>query len=40
MGDARALEDLGLSIDFYAAYVLALDLVVALGFCAVGAVIF
>ncbi|HEX2741943.1 MAG TPA: hypothetical protein VHM69_15980, partial [Rubrobacter sp.] len=40
MGDARALEDLGLSIDLYATYVLALDLVVALGFCAVGAVIF
>jgi hypothetical protein len=39
-GEARALGDLGLSIDLYAAYVLALDLVVTLGFCAVGAVIF
>jgi hypothetical protein len=39
-GDMRALDDLGLSIDLYAAYVLALDLVVALGFCVVGAVIF
>jgi hypothetical protein len=39
-GETRALQDLGLSIDVYAAYVLALDIVVALGFCAVGAVIF
>lgn len=39
-GDARALGDLGVSIEVYAAYVLALDFVVALGFCAVGAVIF
>ena len=39
-GDARALDELGISIDLYAAYVLALDVVVALGFCAVGAVIF
>ena len=39
-GDLRALHDLGLPIDLYAAYVFALDLVVALGFCAVGAIIF
>jgi hypothetical protein len=38
--ELRALEDLGASIDAYAAYVFALDLVVAVGFCAVGAVIF
>nr|MBA2714863.1 hypothetical protein [Rubrobacteraceae bacterium] len=39
-GELRALVDLGVSVDVYAAYVLALDLVVALGFCAIGAVIF
>jgi len=39
-GELRALGDLGVSVDVYAAYRLALDLVVALGFCAVGAVIF
>lgn len=39
-GELRALVDLGVSVDLYAAYRLALDLVVALGFCAVGAVIF
>jgi hypothetical protein len=38
--EARALGDLGVSIDAYTAYVFALDLVVALGFCVVGAVIF
>ncbi len=38
--EVRALGDLGVSIDAYTAYVLALDFVVALGFCAVGAVIF
>ena len=38
--DVRALGYLGVSIDLYTAYVLALDLVVALGFCVVGAVIF
>ena len=38
--EARALGDLGVSIDAYTAYVFALDLVVAFGFCAVGAVIF
>jgi len=38
--ELRALLDLGVSVDGYAAYVLALDLVVALGFCTVGAVIF
>ena len=38
--EARALGDLGVSNDAYTAYVLALDLVVALGFCVVGAVIF
>ena len=38
--EARALGDLGVSLDAYAAYVFALDLVVAFGFCAVGAVIF
>jgi hypothetical protein len=38
--DARVLGDLGVSIDAYTAYVFALDLVVAFGFCAVGAVIF
>jgi hypothetical protein len=38
--EARALGDLGVSLDVYAAYVFALDLVVAFGFCAVGAVIF
>ena len=39
-GDMRFLGGLGISIDAYTVYVLALDLVVALGFCAVGAVIF
>jgi hypothetical protein len=38
--EARALRDLGVSLDVYAAYVFALDLVVAFGFCSVGAVIF
>ena len=38
--EARVLGDLGVSLDAYAAYVFALDLVVAFGFCAVGAVIF
>jgi hypothetical protein len=38
--EVRALGDLGVSIDAYTAYVLALDFVVALGFCAVGAGIF
>ena len=38
--EMRALGDLGVSIDVYTAYVLALDLVVAIGFCAVGAIIF
>ena len=38
--EVRALADLGVSVDAYSAYVLALDLVVALGFCAVGTVIF
>jgi len=38
--EARALGDLGVSLDVYAAYVFALDLVVTFGFCAVGAVIF
>jgi hypothetical protein len=38
--EARALGDLGVSLDVYAAYVFALDLVVAFGFCAVGAVVF
>ena len=39
-GEMRALGDLGVTIDAYAAYVFALDLVVAVGFCVVGAVIF
>jgi len=39
-GDMRILGDLGVSTGAYTAYVLALDLVVASGFCAVGAVIF
>jgi hypothetical protein len=38
--EMRALVDLGVSNDAYTAYVLALDFVVALGFCAVGAIIF
>ena len=38
--EARALGDLGVSLDVYSVYVFALDLVVAFGFCAVGAVIF
>jgi hypothetical protein len=38
--EARALGALGVSIDPYTAYVFALDLVVALGFCVVGALIF
>jgi len=38
--DMRALHDLGLSIELYAAYVLALDLLIALGFCAVGIFVF
>ena len=38
--EVRALGDLGVSLDVYAAYVFALDLVVTFGFCAVGAVIF
>jgi len=36
----RALQNIGLSIDLYVAYVLALDVLVALGFCAIGAVLF
>src|SRR3712207_3876603 len=39
-GDLRVLHDMGLSVDLYAAYVLALDLFVAVVFCSVGAVIF
>jgi hypothetical protein len=39
-GEIAALTELGLSIDLYAAYVLALDLLVAIGFCSVGAIIF
>ena len=39
-GDLRVLHDMGLSVDLYAAYVLALDLLVAVVFCVVGAVIF
>ena len=38
--ETRALDDLGLPIGFYAAYVLALDLLVVAVFCAVGAIIF
>jgi len=38
--EARALGALGVSIDAYTTYVFALDLVVALGFSVVGAVIF
>ena len=38
--EMRALGDLGVSVDAYSAYVLVLDFVVALGFCAVGAIIF
>jgi hypothetical protein len=38
--EVRALGDLGVSIDVYVTYVFALDLVVAFGFCAVGAIIF
>jgi hypothetical protein len=38
--EMRALGDLGVSTDAYIAYALALDFVVALGFCAVGAIIF
>jgi hypothetical protein len=38
--EARALGALGATVDAYTAYVLALDLVVALGFCVVGAAIF
>jgi signal transduction histidine kinase len=38
--DAMSLRDLGLSVDFYAAYNVALEVVEMLGFCAVGAFIF
>jgi hypothetical protein len=38
--ETRALGDLGLPIGFYAAYVLTLDLLVVMGFCSVGAIIF
>jgi hypothetical protein len=38
--EARALGDLGVSSDAYIAYVFALDLVVALGFCMVGVLVF
>ena len=38
--EMRALGDLGVSIDAYTAYVFALDLVVAIGFCVVGTIIF
>ena len=37
--EARPLGALGVSLDVYSSYVFALDLVVAFGFCAVGAVI-
>ena len=39
-GETRVLGDLGLSLEFNAVYRLALDLVVALGFCGVGVTIF
>jgi hypothetical protein len=39
-GEARALGELGISTGVYAAYGLGLDLIVALGFCAVGVLIF
>jgi hypothetical protein len=39
-GDMSALHDLGLPIGLYAAYVIALDLLVAVVFCAVGAIIY
>ena len=38
--ETRALGDLGLPTGFYAAYVLTLDLLVVVGFCSVGAIIF
>ena len=38
--EMQVLGDLGVSIDAYIAYVFALDLVVALGFCVVGTIIF
>jgi hypothetical protein len=38
--DARALEELGLSAGFYAAYNVALEVVYTLGFCGVGALVF
>ncbi|MBA2345357.1 MAG: hypothetical protein H0V83_09780, partial [Rubrobacter sp.] len=38
--EMRALGDLGLSVQFNAAYRIALDLMVAAGFCAVGWIIF
>jgi hypothetical protein len=38
--DARALEELNLSVDFYAAYNVALEVVYTLGFCGVGAFVF
>ena len=39
-GERRALGDLGLSLEFHAIYRLALDLVVASGFCLVSLTIF
>jgi hypothetical protein len=37
---AMALEQLGLSVDFYAAYNLALDIIFALGYWAIGVILF
>jgi hypothetical protein len=38
--DVRVLEELGLSLDFYAAYKVALGIVIAMGYWAVGALLF
>src|SRR3712207_3956846 len=38
--DVLALQELGLSVSFYAAYLLAVDIIYVLGFWAIGAVIF
>jgi hypothetical protein len=38
--DVRILQELGISVDVYAAYILTLDLLLALGFCLIGTLVF
>jgi len=38
--DVRILQNLGISVEVYAAYILTLDLLLALGFCLIGTLVF